>query len=156
MNPLYRESFPSSHPGSIRFPPFLPPTLNPSKKFRQLFVWRKREPPQMIRRHYPDQYPLGRRTEVGASCEEVPASVGRTHVHLHVGILNQTTTGACQSAANQRAGLSPWLVTMATNGRGGNCRWMEHKGRAGSGEEWGGECSHGCYVLGITWEAGWG
>lgn len=107
-------------------------------------------PTQIIRIHYPDQYPFSPKNLGQASCEGMPAFVGRPMLicSLASSIIGERSL---PKRLNHRAGLSPTLVTMATNGRGGSCRWMEHRGRAGPGG-----CSQGCYVLGITQVAGRG
>lgn len=86
--------------------------------------------------HYPDQYALSPKNRRQASCEEMPASVGPTHVNLQTGIPHQLGRGSLLESFNQRARLSPTLVTMVTNGRGGSRGWMEHRGRART-QRWG-------------------
>lgn len=73
----------------------------------------------------------------------MPASVGRPTLICTLA----SSIKRLPQLFNQRAGLSPALVTMETNGRGGNCGWMEHRGRAGAVS---GGNSQGGYVLGIT------
>lgn len=98
----------------------------------------ERGPTQIIRIHYPDQYPFSPQNWGQVSCEGMPAFVGRP---MLICSLASSVTGEKRSLPKRfdhRAGLSPTLVAMATNGRGGSCRWMMHRGRARPGGAGGG------------------
>ena len=118
-------------------PSFLPSFLSlhswPLLNLKQLLLWLNRDQHRLSEYIIQINTHLASRAEGQVSCEGMPASVGRpTLICALASSIKLGEESAKELQTRGPGGLSPTLVAMATNGRGGSCGWMEHGGRAGT------------------------